>query len=65
VAEKKGASGCDAGPVEANSKKLRASYGAFASELQCSLDALRVRRLTRFGLPCALAAAVAELAFRP
>ncbi len=39
MSEKRGASGCDAGPVEANSKKLRAAYSAFASQSQPDLQA--------------------------
>jgi hypothetical protein len=49
--------------LKANSNSLTAPYGAFAEKSQQLVDALRVRRLTRAGLPLALALVVAPLAY--
>jgi hypothetical protein len=50
-------------PAEANSNNQHALCSAFASELQPGPEVLRVSRLTRAGLPIALAAVIAPLAF--
>jgi len=62
VKAKKDPSACDARA----SKVIRtcsASNSAFAFQSQHTIDALRVRRLMRAGLPIGLAAVVAPLAF--
>lgn len=62
MVEKKSQSACDGRLVKANSNNQPASYGAFAFQSQ-QIDALRVRRLMRAGLPIVLAATVAPLVF--
>jgi hypothetical protein len=54
---------CDGRLSEANSKSLTALNSAFAFQSQPLVDALRVQRLVRTGLPLALAVAVAPLAY--
>jgi hypothetical protein len=63
VKAKKCPGACDARALKANSNSLTAPYGAFAEKSQQLVDALRVRRLTRAGLPLALALVVAPLAY--
>jgi hypothetical protein len=61
MVEKKSRSACDGRLSEANSKSEHARYSAFALQSQLIIDALRVRRLMRAGLPIALAVTFAPL----
>ena len=62
MSEKKGRSACDGRLLKANENQ-HALYSAAVLKSQHIIDALRVRRLMRAGLPIALAAAIAPLAF--